>query len=471
MRIAWFSPLPPTRSGISAYSAELLPLLRPWFRLDCYVERSRTLAASSPESLPAVLDSYDAHDFVWRHRREPYDLVVYQLGNAPCHDFMWAYLVHYPGMVVLHDIKLHQARAAHLLRERRQNDYRAEFWFDHSGAPRDLVEYAIHGLRGPVYYLWSMTRAVVRTARLVAVHGNRAAADLLDEHPGAAIEALRMGVASPGAHRDERTAIRRRHNIPENAFIFAVFGKMTAEKRIPSILRALAALKDPRVYAMFVGDALALPGFAQDAASLGIDNNTRSIGYVAHEEIDAYLQAADAALCLRWPTAGETSASWLRCLAAGLPTIVSGLAHLSDLPLLDVHTGQWPRDGRPPVALSIDLLEEERLLPLAMQMLASDRLVADRVGAAGHEHWAAHHTLEMMAADYRRAIERAASRPAPEVHDLPAHFTDGYESRTARIASHFGVEIDVLRPSIARAKEPPASASRRREPGTTRGPS
>ena len=64
MRIAWFSPLPPSTSGIAAYSAELLPLLD---------------ARGHP------IDRFtaaNAQDFVWKMRRAPYDLVVYQLGNA-----------------------------------------------------------------------------------------------------------------------------------------------------------------------------------------------------------------------------------------------------------------------------------------------------------------------------------------------------------------------------------------------------
>ena len=51
-----------------------------------------------------------AHDFVWKQQRAPYDLIVYQLGNAPWHDYMWAYLAAFPGLVVLHDGRLHHAR-------------------------------------------------------------------------------------------------------------------------------------------------------------------------------------------------------------------------------------------------------------------------------------------------------------------------------------------------------------------------
>src|ERR1041384_7217427 len=83
MRLAWFSPLPPAATGVASYSADLLPLL---------------------EGASLDIDRYEqanAHQFVWRNRQSPYDLVVYQLGNSRWHDYMWAYLFHYPGLAVL----------------------------------------------------------------------------------------------------------------------------------------------------------------------------------------------------------------------------------------------------------------------------------------------------------------------------------------------------------------------------------
>src|SRR5690348_8647759 len=92
-RLAWFAPLPPVRSGVAQYNVELLPGLAVHYAIDIFVEgQARTPAA------PAGASIFDAHDFVWKHARQPYDLVVYQLGNATCHDYMWAYLARYPGL-------------------------------------------------------------------------------------------------------------------------------------------------------------------------------------------------------------------------------------------------------------------------------------------------------------------------------------------------------------------------------------
>ncbi len=107
-RLAWFSPMPPVRTGIAAYSAELVAALRAELRDRCVRRRAgtrgwrrshparRPLGARLPLAAPP----------------RPYDLTVYQLGNSSHHDYQWPYLFRYPGLVVLHDTHLHHARAA-----------------------------------------------------------------------------------------------------------------------------------------------------------------------------------------------------------------------------------------------------------------------------------------------------------------------------------------------------------------------
>jgi glycosyltransferase involved in cell wall biosynthesis len=421
-RLAWFSPLPPIRSGVAAYSAELVPALEGAFSIDCFPEAR-------------------AHDFVWRHRGAPYDLTVYQLGNAPFHDYMWPYLVSYPGLIVLHDAGLHHARARQLLSRKRFDDYRHEFWFDHPDAPRDVVEYAVDGLGGPIYYFWSMLRVVMQTARLVAVHNPRVAEALRTECQGATIETIRMGVRAVTAEAATRAAARRLLALPGQAVVFTVFGKVTAEKRIAPILRAFGALRAsvPDVYLLIVGDAGEYVTLDAELAHHGIADSVRVTGHVADEAIVAHLAAADVCLCLRWPTAHETSASWLRCLAAGRPTIISDLAHLVDIPTIESRTWQGTPGPAEPVAVRIDLLDEAWLLEAAMRRLAEDSRLRSDLGAAGRAYWCANHTIELMAGDYRRVLLEAAGRPVPATRDLPAHLTNDYTERARQIADQFGV--------------------------------
>ena len=427
LHIAWFSPLPPARSGIAAYSADLVPRLAPLHDIDCFSEPT-------------------ARDFLWKARRHPYDLVVYQLGNAPCHDYMWGYLTAFPGLAVLHDARLHQARARDLLQQERFDDYRREFRYDHPDARPDFAEYAVAGLGGPIYYCWSMLRPIMRTARLVAVHNPRVAADLREEFPDSAVEAIRLGTTAIASRTADagRGRVRASLGVPEDAVLFTAFGKMTAEKRIGSILRAFDAIAWEResVHLLLAGDASDYPALAQERAASEHAQRIHVCDYVPEDAIGDYLAASDACLCLRWPTALETSASWLQCLAAARPTVISDLAHLVDIPTIDPRSRRPSTASADPVAIAIDLLDEEALLIVAMRALATDQKLRASLARAGHAYWSANHTPEVMTHDYERLIALAASRPAPVINDLPAHFTHDHSEMARAIANRFGVAFD-----------------------------
>jgi glycosyltransferase involved in cell wall biosynthesis len=415
MTIAWFSPLPPDRSGVAAYSAELLGRLGGAFSIDTYPERV-------------------AHEFVWRNRRDRYDLIVYQLGNSRAHDYMWGFMPRFPGLVVLHDARLHHARARQLLAAGRADDYRAEFVFNHPDARPEAAEYAIEGLAGSIYYFWPMLRLITATARAVAVHNRQVASDLSQEYPDAAVSGIRMGVPRLEPSADARTRIRTGLSIAQRAIVFTAFGKVTAEKRIASIVRALGALAGEGldVHLLLVGDADEYRQLQADTTTSELARRISVTGFVADEQIADYLEASDVCLCLRWPTAQETSASWLRCLAARRPTVITSLAHLADVP--------------ESVALRVDLLDEHASLAAAMRRLATDAPLRAAVAAAGHRHWSEHHTLGAMADDYSRLLRHTAALPPPTSPvNLPAHITRDYSESARATLARFGVAIDLFR--------------------------
>ncbi len=101
-----------------------------------------------------------------------------------------------------------------------------------------------------------------------------------------------------------------------------------------------------------------------------------------------------------------------------------------------------------PVAISIDLLNEDGALFNAMRRLAGDPAFRQQLGRAGFAYWTAHHTLDAMTADYERVLADAVTRPAPAIDGLPAHFTEDYSGNARRIAEAFGVGLDeVLGPA------------------------
>ncbi|MDP6579034.1 MAG: glycosyltransferase family 4 protein [Vicinamibacterales bacterium] len=432
MRLAWFTPLPPERSGISAYSAELLPELARQYSFDIFTE-------SSTAPAPAGTELFDAHDFIWKHQRRPYDLSVYQLGNATCHDYMWPYLFRFPGLVVLHDGQLHLARARLLLQQERHSDYRAELRFNHPDVTAEVADLGITGLLGSLHYFWPMLRTVVDASRCVAVHSPGLATDLHAEFPEATIADLAMGVpaGTPGASPG---TLRPRHAIPENAVVFAAFGRITPEKRISQIIQALAAIGEGEtpLHLLLVGESAPYYDPVAEAQSLGISDRVTLTGFVDESDLADYLECADICLCLRWPSARETSASWLRCLAAGKATIVTDLAHTVQVPSLDPRSwmpqhapeiGEGAPDGRPvePICVSLDILDEDHSLRLAMRRLAQDDALRSQLGRQAHAYWQRHHTLDRMVSDYQALLSLALDTQPPARH-LPGHLRpDGLE--------------------------------------------
>ena len=101
MRLAVVTPLDAAQTGVADYSRDLLPYLAEAAGREIAVFADRARSAQSGvgwharpiDDLPST-----ARDF---------DLIVYQMGNSPAHDFMAEALWRYPGLVVLHDVSLH----------------------------------------------------------------------------------------------------------------------------------------------------------------------------------------------------------------------------------------------------------------------------------------------------------------------------------------------------------------------------
>ncbi|HEY8132180.1 MAG TPA: glycosyl transferase family 1, partial [Thermoanaerobaculia bacterium] len=80
MRVALYTPMPPTRTGVAHYASMLVPALAKHVDLD-------------------VIDSPPA-------TRHP-PPAIYQLGNNPHHEWIYEAAMAHPGVIVLHDIVLH----------------------------------------------------------------------------------------------------------------------------------------------------------------------------------------------------------------------------------------------------------------------------------------------------------------------------------------------------------------------------
>jgi glycosyltransferase involved in cell wall biosynthesis len=355
-------------------------------------------------------------------------------------------MVRYPGLVVLHDGQLHQARAQALIRQQREADFKAEFalcYPDTSPAAADIV---VAGLGATLCYFWPMTHVPVQAARVVAVHSRWLARELGAQFPGADIRRIRMGVADPlAAVRTPAAEVRQRHGIPADAVVFASFGRVTPEKGLSAVLRVLAQVA-PALIALrllTVGGPAAHYDLMAEAREHGVADRVIEAGYVAEDDLASYLNAADVCLNLRWPTGRETSAAWLRCAAAGKPTIVTNLAHTTDVPSLDLRsmtTACSLPGAHDPVCVHVDLDDEVNMLRLALRRLTEDAALRARLGGAARRYWEAEGTIELMARDYEGLLEAARAAADPVLPpDWPTHLRADGTATARRLAAETGV--------------------------------
>jgi glycosyltransferase involved in cell wall biosynthesis len=207
----------------------------------------------------------------------------------------------------------------------------------------------------------------------------------------------------------------------------------------------------PHAYVVMAGETVEYDDLEAEAAALGISDRVAFAGYVPDEEIAEYLAASDVCLCMRWPTSRETSASWLRCLAAGKPSITTDLVHTVDVPMLDprnwsVLAGPTPESTSEPrpVGVSIDILDESHSLKLALRRLATDDKLRDMLSSNAKALWAERFRLDRMVAGYQNLIAQLVQegpRRVDALQTLPLHMrASGLEHAESLIREIVGPE-------------------------------
>ncbi len=335
LRLDYLSPLPPVRSGISDYSLDLLPSLES--RCDLRVLRLPGQPVSEEveerwHPVPALEALQAQRDLP--EGTEEGRLPVYHMGNNLHHAAVLDLAESFPGVLVLHDLVLHHLLMERTLAhgeldpylERLEADHgqlgRAVAWARRWGAYSDASLFAL-----PAH------RSLLLAQRGVLVHSRWAAEMLREEEPALAVQEIPMGVPlPPAADEARRAAFRDRLGLPDHCVVLGSFGFQTPIKRTGKAVEMLAQPGLEEVHLLIVGQASEASDILGEARRVGVAERVHVTGFVPYEEFEAAIAATDLCLNLRYPTAGETSASLLRVLAMGRPAIVSDFAQFSELP-------------------------------------------------------------------------------------------------------------------------------------------
>lgn len=387
-RLAYVSPLPPERSGIADYAADLLPELARHYEIEAIVEQPLV-------DDPWIRANIECRTVAWFEANVArYDRIVYNFGNSVFHSHMFALLERHPGIVVLHDFFL-SGVIAHMDR--------------HGFAPRAWQNalYASHGYRaaaeaaaGDSRAIWAYPAnfAVLEQAAGVIVHSEYArdlARAWYGERYGSEWTTIPMPRKSPDLSL--RARARAPLGLREHDFLVCCFGMMGPIKLDHRLVEAWSdstLARDEDCHLAFLGEtdaggygAACARAIARSSAAARI----RCTGFLTATGYRHYLLAADAAVQLRDRTRGETSAAMLDCLAYGLPTIVNALGAAAELPADCV------------IGLPAEFSDAE--LTSALDSIRRDPAAARATGQRANRHIVAHHSPRAAADSYRDAIE------------------------------------------------------------------
>jgi glycosyltransferase involved in cell wall biosynthesis/SAM-dependent methyltransferase len=327
LRLAFVSPLPPERTGIADYSAELLPALASYYDIDIVV--------AQPSVEPGVHQHGRVRDASWLlAHADQVDRVLYHFGNSPFHAYMLPLLRAVPGTVVLHDFFLSGLMA----------------WLEfQGGGPRawDEALYFSHGLRAvrerhldtqSALRNYPVNLQIVQRAEGLIVHSDysrRLAQEWCGDALMQTVDVIPMLRSPADAH--DKAAARRRLGIDERDFLVCSFGFLNWTKlnhRLLSSWSASDLARDRHCRLVFVGEnqgdeyGRRLLGTIR---SNGVAGRIHITGFASPQVYREYLAAADVAVQLRTSSRGETSAAVLDCMNHALALVVNANGAMAEL--------------------------------------------------------------------------------------------------------------------------------------------
>jgi glycosyltransferase involved in cell wall biosynthesis len=388
VKVAYYSPLPPSRSGIADYSALLLPAL------EARVEK--VLVARPGKRRPAA------------------DIALYHVGNDPdAHGWIVDALRAERGVVVLHEFVLHHLVAGITIGRGKPRAY-LDAMERELGVPGRLL--ALGVLDNLLPLLWEtqperfpLAGTILDLAGGVIVHSRYVEERVREAGYGGPVWRVPHPAWSPEEVRPAADV--------EGDPLIGCFGNLNMNKRIPQLLEAFAALRlrRPGARLLLVGPAAERFDLARRLERLGAGEGLVREDYVPEERLWSLQAACDVLVSLRSPTMGETSGSVIRGLSLGKAMLVSDVGWFAELP-----------DG---VVLKIP--PDELEVPTIARALELAADCSRELGDAARAYAREEHDLGRAADGYVKALETAAGGEA---------VTDAVLWRLAEAAAEVGID-------------------------------
>lgn len=329
-KLAYVSPLPPERTGIAAYSAELLPALGRYYDIEVIIAQSQV-------SDPWINANCPLRSVEWFiQHADRYQRVLYHFGNSHFHQHMITMLEHWPGVVVLHDFFIGDLIWHMQNYGQRQYEWLTSLYYSHGYAA--VREKFYSESDSSVVSKYPCNMMPLQTALGLIVHSDYSKKLAVQWYgPSWGRDWVTIPLARTSAKHD-RENCRNLLGLEKDIFIVCSFGLCGPTKlnhRLLATWLASGLAKDSRCHLIFVGENHK-GDYGRSLVKMidksGARDRIRITGWASDDEFHRYLAAADVAVQLRSLSRGETSAAVLDCMNHALPTIVNANGSLADLP-------------------------------------------------------------------------------------------------------------------------------------------
>jgi glycosyltransferase involved in cell wall biosynthesis len=327
-------------------------------------------------------------------------VTLYHIGNnAQFHSWIWDVARRHSGVVVLHDTRLHEFFAAQLLEAGDPAAYLDAVRRCH-GAAAALHAVGLADGRATAHALAEsipLTELAVQNARGAIVHTGLAFRDVAAL---ARCSVLQLDLPYDAGPPPPRRAW-------DGTLQLVVFGYLAANRRIESLLEAMATFPDRHRLRLEILGELADPdATATRIEALSLTDIVRVHGFLPEEELDRMLDRSHLAVNLRFPTMGEASGSQLRIWSRGLASLVTRTGWYAELPADAVGFVD-------PATETADLHDH-----FARALAHPEALEA--MGAAGRRHLEARHHPDLYARELSAGLELMMKAPAPMLYQAGA---------------------------------------------------
>lgn len=335
MRVAFFSPLNPSRSGISDFSEELLPYICKRADVDIFTSEDRLENSWINDNLDVYkIEQYDIDEI-----RKQYDLAVFHMGNNyKLHYKIAETFMKYGGILELHDVALHHYLAEETIVRNDNEKYLATMEYCHGRKGKEAARNFLDGRSEPLWEKQSLKYTVnkkfVDRAQAIITHSDFAKQLVKGENWNKKVKTIPLHtVRFYDDFEKEKIESKLQLGIDKELLVFGAFGNLSPNKRIEPILKALYQLKKRNLKFRFciVGEIRDID-IKKVIKEYDLVDEVVITGFTSIDVFDTYMSACDIAFNLRYPTQGETSASLHRLLGMGKPVLVTDIGAFQEYP-------------------------------------------------------------------------------------------------------------------------------------------